>query len=166
MAERAPDRVFGIDLGTTCSAIAYLDDTGRPTVCRNQSNNAETTPSVVHFESPSNVVVGELAKQSALVDSDNVASLIKREMGRQFELEFHGAIYTPEEISALILRQLAQDAAAYTAGPVRQVVITVPAYFGARERKATEDAGRIAGLDVVGIVPEPVAAAIHYDMTG
>jgi molecular chaperone DnaK len=159
-------RVFGIDLGTTYSAIAYLDDTGRPTVCRSQTSNAETTPSVVFFETPTNVVVGETAKQSAYLDPTNVVSLIKRQMGQEHPLDYHGRKYSPEEISALVLRQLAADAAAYTGGPVEQVVITVPAYFGGRERKATENAGRIAGLDVVGILPEPVAAAIHYDLTG
>jgi molecular chaperone DnaK len=158
-------RVFGIDLGTTYSAIAYLDDTGRPTVCRSQTSNAETMPSVVYFETPTNVVVGETGKQSAVLDPRNVVSLIKRQMGSDWKSDYHGKDYTPEEISALILRQLAADAAAHTGGPVEQVVITVPAYFGGREKKATENAGRIAGLDVVGIVPEPVAAAIHYDLT-
>ncbi len=157
-------RVFGIDLGTTYSAIAYIDETGRPTVCRND-NNAETTPSVVQFETPTNVVVGESAKQSAFIDADSVVSLIKRQMGEAREYEFHGEVHTPESISALILRRLATDAANYTNGPVEQVVITVPAYFGARQKEATKKAGLIAGLDVVGIVPEPVAAAVHYDLT-
>jgi molecular chaperone DnaK (HSP70) len=158
-------RVFGIDLGTTYSAIAYLDDSGRPTVCRSQTNNAETIPSVVYFETPTNAVVGETAKQSAVLDAANVVSLIKRQMGTDWKADYHGKEYSPEEISALVLRQLAADAAAHTGGPVEQVVITVPAYFGGRERKATENAGTIAGLDVVGILPEPVAAAIHYDLT-
>jgi molecular chaperone DnaK len=157
-------RVFGIDLGTTYSAIAYIDETGRPTVCRND-NNAETTPSVVQFETPTNVVVGESAKQSSFIDADSVVSLIKRQMGQDQEYEFHGEVHTPESISALILRRLATDAANYTNGPVDQVVITVPAYFGARQKEATRKAGLIAGLDVVGIVPEPVAAAVHYDLT-
>jgi molecular chaperone DnaK len=157
-------RVFGIDLGTTYSAIAYIDDTGRPTVCRNDTN-AEITPSVVQFESPTNVVVGETAKQSAFIDADSVVSLIKRRMGSDREYEFHGEVHTPESISALILRRLAADAASYTGGPVEQVVITVPAYFGARQKEATRKAGLIAGLDVVGILPEPVAAAVHYDLT-
>ncbi|MGH3974632.1 MAG: Hsp70 family protein [Pseudonocardiaceae bacterium] len=156
-------RVFGIDLGTTYSAIAYIDETGRPTVCRND-NNAETTPSVVQFETPTNVVVGESAKQSAFIDADSVVSLIKRQMGQDREYEFHSEIHTPESISALILRRLATDAANYTNGPVDQVVITVPAYFGARQKEATRKAGLIAGLDVVGIVPEPVAAAVYYDL--
>jgi molecular chaperone DnaK (HSP70) len=157
-------RVFGIDLGTTYSAIAYIDETGRPTVCRND-NNAEITPSVVQFETATNVVVGESAKQSAFIDSDSVVSLIKRQMGEDREYEFHGEVHTPESISALILRRLATDAANYTRGSVEQIVITVPAYFGARQKEATNKAGLIAGLDVVGILPEPVAAAVHYDLT-
>jgi len=157
-------RVFGIDLGTTYSAIAYIDETGRPTVCRND-NNSEITPSVVQFETPTNVIVGESAKQSAFIDADSVMSLIKRQMGEDREYEFHGEVHTPESISALILRRLATDAATYTNGPVEQVVITVPAYFGARQKEATKKAGLIAGLEVVGILPEPVAAAVHYDAT-
>ncbi len=86
-------------------------------------------------------------------------------MGEDREYEFHGEVHTPESISALILRRLAADAASYTDGPVEQVVITVPAYFGARQKEATRKAGLIAGLDVVGILPEPVAAAVHYDLT-
>jgi molecular chaperone DnaK len=160
----ASGRVFGIDLGTTYSAIAYIDETGRPTVCRND-NNAEIMPSVVQFETPTNVVVGESAKQSAFIDAGSVVSLIKRQMGEEREYEFHGEVHTPESISALILRRLATDAASYTGGPVEQVVISVPAYFGARQKEATKKAGLIAGLDVVGILPEPVAAAVHYDLT-
>jgi actin-like ATPase involved in cell morphogenesis len=158
-------RVFGLDLGMTYSAIAYLDDTGRPTVCRGRISNSETMPSVVYFETPTNVVVGETAKQYAVLDPRNVVSLIKREMGSGWKANYRGEDYTPEEISALILRQLAADAAAHTGGPVEQVVITVPAYFGGREKKATENAGKIAGLNVVGTLPEPVAAAIHYGLT-
>jgi molecular chaperone DnaK (HSP70) len=157
-------RVFGIDLGTTYSAIAYIDETGKPTVVRN-ANNSETTPSVVQFESASNVVVGQVAKDFAVIDGDSVVSLIKREMGEEREYPFHGEVHTPESISALILRQLAADATAATGGPVEQVVITVPAYFGGREKEATRKAGMIAGLDVVGILPEPVAAAVHYDLS-
>ncbi|MDQ2709591.1 MAG: Hsp70 family protein [Actinomycetota bacterium] len=156
-------RVFGIDLGTTYSAIAFVDESGRPTVCRN-ANNAETTPSVVYFETPTNVVVGENAKQSAYIDADNVVSLIKRKMGYEETYSYHGESYTPEAISAFILRGLAADAATHTGDVVEQVVITVPAYFGGREKQATENAGVIAGLDVVGILPEPVAAAVHYDL--
>ncbi|CAM02389.1 molecular chaperone DnaK (HSP70) [Saccharopolyspora erythraea NRRL 2338] len=157
-------KVFGIDLGTTYSAIAYVDETGRPAVCRN-TDSLETTPSVVFFENESNVVVGSVAKNSAITYPDQVVSLIKREMGSEAVYDYHGTTYTPESISALILKQLAQDAATHTGGPATRAVITVPAYFGMLERTATKNAGQIAGLDVIGIVPEPVAAALHYEAT-
>jgi molecular chaperone DnaK len=155
-------RVFGIDLGTTYSAIAYVDEAGQPAVCRN-FGNLETTPSVVFFENESNVVVGSVAKNSAINYPDRVVSLVKRQMGT--ETNFDGVNHTPESISAFILKQLAQDAAEHTNGEVSKVVITVPAYFGMLERNATKNAGKIAGLDVLGIVPEPVAAALHYEAT-
>jgi molecular chaperone DnaK (HSP70) len=157
-------RMFGIDLGTTYSAIAYVDETGRPAVCHNTDGH-DTTPSVVYFENPANVVVGAVAKESAVAYPDRVVSLIKREMGSDAEFDFDGVRHTPESISALILKQLAQDASTYTHGEVHSAVITVPAYFGMLERDATKNAGRIAGLDVIGIVPEPVAAALHYEAT-
>ncbi|OXM47038.1 hsp70 family protein [Amycolatopsis alba DSM 44262] len=157
-------RVFGIDLGTTYSAIAYVDESGRTTVCRN-TDNLETIPSVVYFENESNVVVGSVAKESAVTQPDRVVSLVKREMGTKAVFDFDGKTHTPETISALILKQLAQDGAGYSGGGVDKVVITVPAYFGMLERDATKNAGKIAGLDVIGIVPEPVAAALHYEAT-
>ena len=157
-------RVFGIDLGTTYSAIAYVDESGRSTVCRN-TDNLEIIPSVVYFENESNVVVGSVAKESAVTQPDRVVSLIKREMGTKAVFDFDGKTHTPESISALILKQLAQDATEYSGGEVAKVVITVPAYFGMLERDATKNAGKIAGLDVIGIVPEPVAAALHYEAT-
>jgi molecular chaperone DnaK len=157
-------RVFGIDLGTTYSAIAYVDESGRTTVCRN-TDNEETTPSVVYFENESNVVVGSVAKESAVTQPDRVVSLVKREMGTKAVFDFDGRTHTPESVSALILKQLAKDAAEYSGGEVAKVVVTVPAYFGMLERDATKNAGKIAGLDVIGIVPEPVAAALHYEAT-
>ncbi|MGH3857978.1 MAG: Hsp70 family protein, partial [Pseudonocardiaceae bacterium] len=157
-------RVFGIDLGTTYSAIAYVDTAGKPAVCRNLDSQ-EITPSVVFFENESNVVVGSVAKNSAVNYGDRVVSLIKRQMGTKATFEFDGTPQTPESISALILKQLAKDAAAYVNGEVSKVVITVPAYFGMLEKDATKNAGKIAGLDVIGIVPEPVAAALHYEAT-
>jgi len=157
-------RVFGIDLGTTYSAIAFVDESGRTAVCRN-TENAETTPSVVYFENESNVVVGTVAKESAATEPDRVVSLVKRSMGEKTVYDFDEKSYTPESISALILKQLVQDAAEYSGGAVDKVVITVPAYFGMLERDATKNAGKIAGLDVIGIVPEPVAAALHYEAT-
>ena len=155
---------FGIDLGTTYSTIAYIDGTGRPTTVRNSLTNEETTPSVVYFESAENVVVGRTAKDVAQLYPDRVVSLVKRSMGKEHTWEFDGRSYTPESISALVLRQLAQDAAIYTQREVADVVITVPAYFGMLERDATRNAGRIAGLNVIGIVPEPVAAALQYEV--
>ncbi|HEU4348377.1 MAG TPA: Hsp70 family protein [Actinoplanes sp.] len=158
------DTYFGIDLGTTYSAIAYIDDTGRPTPVRNSMTNDETTPSVVYFESAGNVVVGRTAKDVAQLYPDRVVSLVKRYMGKEEAWQFHGKDHTAESISALILKQLAQDAVQYTGKEVADVVITVPAYFGMLERDATRNAGRIAGLNVIGIVPEPVAAALQYEV--
>jgi molecular chaperone DnaK (HSP70) len=154
---------FGIDLGTTYSCIAYVDSSGRPTVIKNPLTNEDTTPSVVWFESADNVVVGRDAKNAAKLFSGQVVSLIKRKMGEQLELAYHGRDYTPESISALILKDLAKSAEQATGEPVKDVVITVPAYFGAAEREATRNAGRIAGLNVLRVVEEPVAAALHYD---
>jgi molecular chaperone DnaK len=157
-------KVYGIDLGTTYSAIAYVDESGRTSVCRNV-DNLETIPSVVYFEGESNVVVGSVAKDSAILHRDRVVSLIKRQMGTSAVFDFDGVTYTPESISALILKQLAQDAASFSGSDVVKVVVTVPAYFGMLEKDATKNAGKIAGLDVIGIVPEPVAAALHYEAT-
>jgi molecular chaperone DnaK (HSP70) len=159
-----PLTYFGIDLGTTYSAISYIDDSGRPTVVRNLITGGETTPSAVYFENATSVVVGASAKNVAKLYPDRVVQRAKREMGRERQWEFDGVTYTPESISALILKQLAQDAQLYSGRDVRQVVITVPAYFGMLERDATRNAGRIAGLDVIGIVPEPVAAALQYEV--
>jgi molecular chaperone DnaK len=154
---------FGIDLGTTNSAISYVDETGRPTVIRDQANNSDLTPSVVYFENADNVVVGETAKNVARVYPDRVVQRVKRHMGSAREWNFDGKTYTPEGISALILKKLAEAASKHTQTEARAAVITVPAYFGMLERDATTNAGRIAGLDVLGIVPEPVAAALQYD---
>ncbi|RAO13501.1 Hsp70 family protein [Micromonospora noduli] len=156
---------YGIDLGTTYSVVSYVDETGRPAVVRNVITNNETTPSVVYFEQDTGeVVVGEAAKNVSRLYPSRVVERVKRSMGKESQWEFDGTTYTPESISALILKQLAQDAEYYTNRPVRKVVITVPAYFGLLERDATRNAGRIAGLDVVEVVPEPVAAALQYDL--
>jgi molecular chaperone DnaK len=160
------DGIYGIDLGTTYSVVGFIDETGRPAICRN-SDGQDTTPSVVYFESPDNIVVGRVAKEIAGVYPDQVVSLIKREMGdRDWRREYHGREYTPPSVSALILSALARDAQAATGLPVSDVVITVPAYFGLLEKNSTLQAGEIAGLNVIGIVPEPVAAALHYGATG
>ncbi|GAA3199193.1 Hsp70 family protein [Actinocorallia longicatena] len=153
---------YGIDLGTTYSCVAYMDDSGRPVIAQNLLGD-DTTPSVVYFENPQNVVVGAEAKKSALLDPDKVVSLIKRQMGEKLELEFDGVVHTPQSISGIILRELTRATAELTHEDVRDVVITVPAYFGVAERQATLDAGKIAGLNVLNLVPEPVAAALHYE---
>ncbi|WP_329108025.1 Hsp70 family protein [Micromonospora sp. NBC_01699] len=157
---------FGIDLGTTYSAISYIDETGRPTVVRDVIAESDTMPSVVYFESADNVIIGANARNMARIDPENVVERVKRQMGRERQWEFFGTTQNPASISALILRRLADYAQEYTQREVKQVVITVPAYFGMLERDATRNAGTIAGLDVIGIVPEPVAAALQYEMIG
>jgi molecular chaperone DnaK len=165
MSDSAEARTyFGIDLGTTYSVVSYIDEFGRPAVVRNATSGKETTPSVVYFESAGNVVVGSQAKNVAMLYPDRVVERVKRSMGRELSWDFDDQNHTPESISALILKQLAQDAAAETGREVSDVVITVPAYFGMLERDATRNAGRIAGLNVIGIVPEPVAAALQYEV--
>jgi molecular chaperone DnaK len=155
---------FAIDLGTTYSCVAYIDGTGRATVAKNRYGN-DTTPSVIHLESADHFVVGEEAKNSARIAPDQVVSLIKREMGKDTEFTFHGVRHTPESLSALILKDITEAARESTGEEVRDVVITVPAYFGLAEREATRKAGEIAGLNVLNLVEEPVAAALHYDVT-
>jgi molecular chaperone DnaK (HSP70) len=156
---------YGIDLGTTHSCIAHIDDAGKPVVIKSALGE-DTTPSVVYFESPQNVVVGRAAKNAALLAPDLVAQLVKRDMGREAEYKFHGERHTPETVSALILRELARAAEEHTGQPVRDVVITVPAYFAVAEREATRRAGQIAGLNVLDVLAEPVAAALHYQSAG
>jgi molecular chaperone DnaK len=158
--------VIGIDLGTTNSVVASIDDDGKVVVLPN-AVGGEITPSVVYFEPDGGVVVGEEALQAATMDPPNGVQLIKRNMGREFPITVRGQEHSPESISALILRQLATAAPAGPAGPDGQVsaVITVPAYFGLPEREATYQAGVIAGLEVLELLDEPVAAAAHYGLT-
>lgn len=160
--------IFGIDLGTTYSAISWVDEMGRASVIRDDNNNSsETTPSVVYFENDHNTVVGQVAKEAAVSEPNQVVSLIKREMANKgWEREFFGETFNPPSISALILSKLKQDAETSTGEQVEKVVITVPAYFGQLERAATRQAGEIAGLEVIGIIPEPVAAALQYGIVG
>lgn len=153
------DKVYGIDLGTTYSAVALLNELGIPEIVKNFVGD-DTTPSVVYFNDDGTVDVGSQAKQTQVSDPDNACSLIKRHMGEEYPLEFQGQEYTPESISALILKELVNNANSQNGLDINKAVITVPAYFGTQERQATKQAGEIAGLDVVGIIPEPVAAAI------
>lgn len=153
------DKAFGIDLGTTYSAIAYIDDDGKPVVIENREGD-QTTPSVVLMESASNFVVGKEAKNEILLHPEKTISLIKRHMGTKAAFTFYGKTYSPESISAIILKDLVDYARSATGIQTNKVVITVPAYFGIPEKEATRQAGEIAGLDVIGIVEEPVAAAL------
>ncbi|MFJ5846223.1 Hsp70 family protein [Streptomyces sp. NPDC092903] len=155
-------RVVGIDLGTTYSAVAVADRAGRPSIVRNREGE-NITPSVVMFQGDT-VVVGSQAKRSAATAPDHVVQFVKRYMGEPHPV-YHaedGTPYRPEEISALLLKRLKEDAELMLGESVEQAVITVPAYFDDARRKATQDAGRLAGLDVLRIVNEPTAAALAY----
>ncbi|GIJ48321.1 molecular chaperone DnaK [Virgisporangium aliadipatigenens] len=154
---------LGIDLGTTYSVVSTVDSSGLPVVLRNPLG-AESTPSVVCFESPTSVLVGAAAKAAAPVLPDLVVSLVKRQMGTDRLFTLHGTEYTPEAVSALILRALVEGHTPADGTPARAVV-TVPAYFGIREREATQEAGILAGLDVRELVSEPLAAAFNYGLT-
>ncbi|WP_243685055.1 Hsp70 family protein [Methanosarcina barkeri] len=157
--------VYGIDLGTTYSCIAYVDESGRANVIKNLEGT-NTTPSVVNFASPNQVVVGQVAKETAVIDPKNTVSLVKTLMGKSnFAINYNDEDKSPEEVSAYILRKLAEDAAKEIDAEVKDVVITCPAYFGTAERTATKNAGIIAGLNVLEIISEPVAAAIYYGCT-
>ena len=153
------DKVYGIDLGTTYSAVTVMNDVGLAEIVKNFIGE-DTTPSVIYFEADGSVLVGSQAKQTQVSDPENACSLIKRHMGEDYPLEFRGKSFSPESLSALILKELVNSANSQNGLDIRKAVITVPAYFGIQERQATKQAGEIAGLEVVGIVPEPVAAAI------
>ena len=153
----------GIDLGTTYSVLAEVDGAGVPVVVGNPVGGL-TTPSVVCFEAPGRVLVGVAAKNASAVLPDRTVALIKRDMGTDRLLYFDDEEHTPESVSALILKAVVAPLT------VRRedirAVVTVPAYFGVREREATQEACLLAGLDVLELVSEPVAAAIHYGLTG
>lgn len=156
-------KVFGIDLGTTYSAVAYIDEFDRAVIVPNDINEP-TTPSVVYFESPGHVVVGVEAKNMAEIEPEHVVQFVKRFMGRkdEFYFEYDGKQYAPEEVSAVILKALVEKAQQNVNAPIRDVVITVPAYFDDAQRTATKNAGGMAGLNVLDIVNEPIAAALSY----
>ena len=159
----ASQTIFGIDLGTTNSCIAYVDEFGRAVVVPN-SESDNTTPSVVFFETATNIVVGKEANNSAVAKPDSVVSMVKRHMGEDppWSFSFGGTNYSAEEISAYILKKVVGDAALAVGHAITDVVITCPAYFGMPEREATARAGQIAGLNVLEIINEPTAAAIAY----
>ena len=157
-------RVYGIDLGTTYSCIAYVDENSKPVVVPN-SENQLTTPSVVYFENPENIVVGAAAKGVAEFHTDAVVSTVKRVMGDpNWTTEHHGKTYHPQDVSSFILRKLIKDAERHTNDKIGDAVITCPAYFGVTQREATRQAGVLAGLNVHYVIPEPTAAAIAHSI--
>ena len=153
-------KVIGIDLGTTNSCFAVMEG-GEPTVITNQEG-ARTTPSVVGFAKNGERLVGQLSKRQAVSNPENTIISIKRHMGTDYKVNVEGKSYTPQEISAMILQKIKADAEAHLGEPVKQAVITVPAYFTDSQRQATKDAGTVAGLEVLRIINEPTAAALAY----
>ena len=155
-------KVIGIDLGTTNSCVAVLEG-GEPVVIANAEGN-RTTPSVVGFAKNGERLVGETAKRQAITNPDRTIASIKRHMGESYKVTVDGKDYTPQDISAMILTKLKNDAESYLGEKVTEAVITVPAYFSDAQKQATKDAGRIAGLDVKRIVNEPTAASLAYGL--
>ena len=153
-------KIIGIDLGTTNSCVAVMEG-GKPTVIAN-AEGERTTPSIVAFTKTGDRLVGEPAKRQAVTNADRTIRSIKREMGTDYKVEIDDKKYSPEEISAMILQKLKEDAEKYLGEKVTQAVITVPAYFSDSQRQATKDAGRIAGLEVLRIINEPTAASLAY----
>ncbi len=155
-------KAVGIDLGTTNSVVSVFE-AGEPTVIPN-AEGGRTTPSVVGFSKTGEVLVGEVAKRQAITNPDRTVRSVKREMGTSWTIDIDGKGYTPQEISARILAKLKRDAESYLGDQVNQAVITVPAYFDDAQRTATNEAGKIAGLEVLRIINEPTAAALAYGL--
>ncbi len=176
-------KVVGIDLGTTNSCVAVMEG-GKPTVIAN-AEGFRTTPSVVAFAKNGDRLVGQIAKRQAVMNPENTFYSVKRFIGRRFDeitneatevaykvlnegnsvrIDSNGKKYAPEEISALVLRKLVDDASKYLGETVTQAVITVPAYFNDSQRQATKDAGKIAGIEVLRIINEPTAASLAYGL--
>ena len=155
-------KIIGIDLGTTNSCVAVMEG-GEPVVIPNAEGN-RTTPSVVAFSKNGERLVGQIAKRQAVTNPDNTVISIKRKMGTNEKVKIEGDEFSPQEISAMILQKLKQDAENYLGQKVTQAVITVPAYFTDSQRQATKDAGKIAGLEVLRIINEPTAASLAFGM--
>ena len=177
-------KVLGIDLGTTNSCMAIMEG-GQPTVIPN-AEGGRTTPSIVAFTKNGERLVGTAAKRQAVTNPKNTIFSIKRFMGRKYDeladeihhvpykvvrapngdahVEIDGKVYSPPEISSMILQKMKADAEAYLGEPITQAVITVPAYFNDSQRQATKDAGKIAGLEVLRIINEPTASSLAYGL--
>lgn len=155
-------KAIGIDLGTTNSCVAVVEG-GKAIIIPNEKGN-RTTPSVVAFTKDGERLVGEAAMRQAVINSERTISSVKRHMGTGWKKEIDGKSFSPQEISAMILRKLKSDAEAYLGESATDAVITVPAYFNDIQRQATKDAGRIAGLNVIRIINEPTSAALAYGL--
>ena len=153
-------KVVGIDLGTTNSAIAYMEG-GNPTIIPN-AEGGRITPSVVTISTDKEQIVGEIAKRQAVSKPERTVRSIKRKMGTTHKEKIDSKNYTPQEISAMILRKLKKDAEDFLGEEIKEAVITCPAYFTDSQRQATKDAGKIAGLEVLRIINEPTAACLAY----
>ncbi len=153
-------KIIGIDLGTTNSCVAVME--GGEAVVIPNAEGSRTTPSVVAFTKEGERLVGEIAKRQAVANPESTVSSIKREMGSNYKVKIGDKDYTPQEISAMILTKLKNDAEKYLGEKVTEAVITVPAYFTDSQRQATKDAGKIAGLEVKRIINEPTAASLAY----
>jgi molecular chaperone DnaK len=160
-----PRKAVGIDLGTTFCAVAHIDAYGKPQIIPN-AESERITPSVILFDG-TNAIVGSMAKQNAVAEPEKIVDFVKREMGKskaQFHRDFNGKIYSAEELSALIIKKLKNDAEKYLGEPVTDAVITVPAYFNDAERTATLHSGQLAGLNVLQVINEPTSAALAYGL--
>ena len=155
-------KIIGIDLGTTNSCVAVMEG-GEPVVIPS-AEGGRTTPSVVAFSKTGERLIGQVAKRQAITNPEHTIMSIKRDMGSDRRVRIEDKSYSPQEISAMILTKLKQDAESYLGEKVTQAVITVPAYFSDSQRQATKDAGVIAGLDVLRIINEPTAAALAYGL--
>ena len=155
-------KAVGIDLGTTNSVVAVLEG-GEPTVIAN-SEGSRTTPSVVAFAKDGEVLVGEVAKRQAITNPERTIRSVKRDMGSGWNINIDDKSYNSQEISARTLMKLKRDAEAYLGDTVTEAVITVPAYFDDAQRTATQEAGKVAGLEVLRIINEPTAAALAYGL--
>lgn len=153
-------KIIGIDFGTTNSVVAYIDS-GRPVVIPNSSGEA-LTPSAVAFQKDGSALIGNTAKNQAVINSERTFLSIKRHMGTSFTSTIDGIRYRPEMIAAMIIRQLRSEAEEALGMPIQRAVITVPAYFSDQQRQSVKDAGRLAGLEVARIINEPTAAALAY----
>ena len=155
-------KVIGIDLGTTNSVVAYMEG-GQPAIINN-AEGSRLTPSVVAFTKEGERLIGQLAKRQAITNPERTIQSIKRHMGTDHKVTIDDKTFTPQEISAMILQKLKQDAENYLGEKITKAVITVPAYFSDSQRQATKDAGTIAGLEVLRIINEPTAAALAYGL--